>query len=103
MEGGGEEMRRGFEDSNQTCCDINTAQSGNLVGKIRYDYRGSASGETVAAKSNQATVRSHFKVNQRGEVLDFGERCSLLSYKEDEGGGIHLNIRNMFETCRDTY
>lgn len=33
------EMKRGFEDSNQTCCDINTAQSGNLVGKIRYDYR----------------------------------------------------------------
>lgn len=28
----------GSEDSNQTCCDINTAQSGNLVGKIRCDY-----------------------------------------------------------------
>lgn len=42
-QGGGREgvrrMKRGFEDSNQTCCDINTAQSGNLVGKIRYDYR----------------------------------------------------------------
>lgn len=37
--GGSWEMKRGFEDSNQTCCDINTAQSGNLVGKIRYDYR----------------------------------------------------------------
>lgn len=37
--GGRWEMKRGFEDSNQTCCDINMAHSSNLVGKIRYDYR----------------------------------------------------------------
>lgn len=48
--GGAGEMKRGFEDSNQSCCDINTAQSGNLVGKIRYDYR-VLSRETVAAKA----------------------------------------------------
>lgn len=37
-EAGERNEKRGFEDSNQTCCDINTAHSSNLVGKIRYDY-----------------------------------------------------------------
>ncbi len=92
---GRKRMKGGFEDSNQTCCDINTAQSGNLVGKIRYDYRARA--ERLLQPKQSATVRSHFKVNQHSEVLDFGEMWSLFSYKEARGRNT-FNIKNMFGT-----
>lgn len=85
-------MKRGFEDSNHTCCDINTAQSGNLVGKIRYDYGVRA--ERLLQPKQSATVRSHFKVNQHSEVVDFGERCGVCFHTKRQEGGIHLNIRN---------
>lgn len=41
-----------LEDSNQTCCDINTAHGGNLVGKIRYDY-GEREQRDGSSQSNQ--------------------------------------------------
>lgn len=44
-------MRIQFENSNQSRRDMNTARSSNLVEKIRYDYRESASREPVAAKA----------------------------------------------------
>lgn len=79
-------MKRRFEDSNQTR-DINTAQSGNLVGKIRYDYRVQA--ERLWQPKQSAAVRSHFKVNQHGEVLDFGERCAVCFHTKRQKGGIN--------------
>lgn len=81
----GSALKRDFEDSNQTCWDTNTAASSNLVRKIRYDYRERA--ETVRQAKQSASARRHFKVNQCGEVVDFGERwvcCGAERTKEEE-------------------
>lgn len=73
-------------------------------GKIRYDYRVRA--ERLWQPKQSATVRSHFKVNQHGEVLDFGERWAVCFHTKRQKGWNKLRARNMFETqepCRDIH
>lgn len=67
VEVGEEEWKEGFEDSNQTCCDINTAHSSNLVGKIRYDYRESEQRD-CCSQSNQRLFEA---ISRRINTVEF--------------------------------
>lgn len=80
--GWGGVLKRGLEDSNQTCCDINKAPSGNLVRKIRYDYRESASGENVAAKAISDCSKPFQGESTEWSSWLWQEMQSLFSYKE---------------------
>lgn len=37
-------------------------------------------------------------MNQHSEVLDFDDGCKVCFHTKRQRGGIHLNIRNMFES-----
>lgn len=46
-------------------------------------------------------------MNQHSEVLDFDDGCKVCFHTKRQRGGIHLNIRNMFESwggaCREVF
>lgn len=99
-EGGREgwrEMKRGFEDSNQTCCDINTVQSGNLVRKIRYDYR-ECEQRDCSSQSNQRLFEA---ISRWINIMKFltlarDDADSVFIQRGKKGVGIHLNVRHVF-------
>lgn len=103
--GGRWEMKRGFEDSNQTCCDINMAHSSNLVGKIRYDYR-ECEQRDWCSQSNQRLFEAISRWINTVKFLTLARDAECVFKPRGKGGGIHLNTRYMCETrgaCKDMH
>lgn len=100
-EGGEIGLKRGLEDSNQTCCDINTALSGNLVRKIRYDYRECEQRDCFSQSNQQLFEAISRWINKvkfltlardaESVLLQRGEEVEYIKYKEhvwNEEGGV---------------
>lgn len=82
----------GLEDSNQTCCDINTAAI--WWRKIRYDYtEGAESGETAAAEA----ISSCLEVNQHSGGVSSERNAEAVIIPRGREAEVHSKRRGAFK------
>lgn len=82
----------GLEDSNQTCCDINTAAI--WWRKIRYDYtEGAESGETAAAEA----ISSCLEVNQHSGGVSSERNAEAVIIPRGREVEVHSKRRGTFK------